>query len=1250
MDMDKMLTAAEIDSWAKENPRRAQELLPELVLRLILRTSDRITDYEFPIEKGIQYSGYDGVLVSEEKNSYFPNGKSVWECGTNDDAISKFKSDIQKRSNDPLGVDVAETTFIFVTLKIWNHKQSIEELLNESRKKYAWKDIRIIDGCKIAIWLQEFTAVAAWFSEAIEHSFDGIRDIENYWCDYCESTEPKLNKEFFLIGRDKQIKALDEWMRQKSGTLIVAAESSLEAKLFLIAYFLNKSSKKNSGYVLLVEKVERWNQFIRKEEKDTILIPSFNFTEDIQCPGDIKILIPVSKYSPLSKIAKNVISVKIERRIRTLHQQALESIGIDSSDYGKIEAVTRRSFLPFYRTITKIPSRKQPSWLSHESPEDLIPAFLAGSWEENKEGDRKAIELLSGLTYEDYINKLQKWLIIEDAPIFKVLGTYQMVSITDMWTFLYESLSSPQIKRLKECILLVFGAADPTFELPEERWFMAAILGKGSKYSSSIRESLAIDLILFSEQKDRENYCDIDSAEYYVDSVVSEILESIMTWQQWNSIAEVLPSLAEASPNSFLIKIESEVDDPESQLWQMFKPAKDLLTGRSYYTYVLWALEKIVWFDDYAVRAIEVLAKINEKQFQYKLANTPIDSLYSIFCVWHPQSCLTCEQRIKVIQRISKNYPKTGKELIAKLIPSGNEVCYNIDEPRWRDFEGKGAEGVTDKEYRDTINAIATIAIDSADTNEDPKLIINKADVFFGLGRPWLESMKEYCETLSNSQRIELSNLLRTKISRNREFCDAKWAMPEKYLSKMEDVLHQILPDDIEQYSYLYKQSASLLNPVPYKEGHDNFEFRSKQLQELRTRTALDILSKYGEKLFIEFAMKAEVTEELSKIIVQNIMKESYDFSLLTEMRDKNPRLCSSVLYRLYSINGSKGFFESLTDSKLPDGEKGAILVQAPLAFEIWEQVQEFGDAVSETYWQHIDAFKAFYKEREHQDYLINQLIKYNRPFSAAKVISYSEYANTEIIIAVLEKCYEMHGFVEAAGYSAKILSPDEIQNLFDKIYSNQNADLEKMIPLEVTFFPCFDPEYMPRGIAKYFEKDPVEYIHFIELVSPKDKKSHEISPEQSHVVRQILHRYREIPGCNSRSISRNVFRQWISAGRKYAQQAGLVDKFESYLGNLLSYAPDGDDGIYPHELVREYFESGISQTVINSFITGRYNQRGGYFVTAGAGEEAIAENYRKSAAILRIEYPQTAAILDKLSKSYSRESLYEYKRDFLNN
>lgn len=125
--------------------------------------------------------------------------------------------------------------------------------------------------------------------------------------------------------------------------------------------------------------------------------------------------------------------------------------------------------------------------------------------------------MLSGLTYENYIIKIQKWLTMEDAPIFKVLSTYQMVSITDLWTFLYDSLSPLQVERFKKCVLLVLSAEDPTFELPEERWFMAPILGKGAKYSSVLKESLAIDLILLSEQKDRENICNIDSAEYYVD-------------------------------------------------------------------------------------------------------------------------------------------------------------------------------------------------------------------------------------------------------------------------------------------------------------------------------------------------------------------------------------------------------------------------------------------------------------------------------------------------------------------------------------------------------------------------------------------------------------------------------------------------------------------------------------------------------------------------------------------------------------
>ena len=64
-----------------------------------------------------------------------------------------------------LSVDTEDTTFIFVVLKIWNHRKSIEELINESKLKYKWKDISIIDAAKIALWLEHYPAISIWLRE-----------------------------------------------------------------------------------------------------------------------------------------------------------------------------------------------------------------------------------------------------------------------------------------------------------------------------------------------------------------------------------------------------------------------------------------------------------------------------------------------------------------------------------------------------------------------------------------------------------------------------------------------------------------------------------------------------------------------------------------------------------------------------------------------------------------------------------------------------------------------------------------------------------------------------------------------------------------------------------------------------------------------------------------------------------------------------------------------------------------------------
>lgn len=177
------------------------------------------------------------------------------------------------------------------------------------------------------------------------------------------------------------------------------------------------------------------------------------------------IILPVAQYSPLSKITRNIESIKIGKRSKSLFYEALESLGYETADFSKIEAETKRSFLPLYRNITTVVTRKQPRWLSATNIQDLIPAFLLGGWDGNKEGDKEAIEKISGLCYADYIQKMDAWLIAEDAPIFKVFNIYQIVSSQDMWTFLYESLTDIQLERFQRVHYLSLWYRRPDFRI-----------------------------------------------------------------------------------------------------------------------------------------------------------------------------------------------------------------------------------------------------------------------------------------------------------------------------------------------------------------------------------------------------------------------------------------------------------------------------------------------------------------------------------------------------------------------------------------------------------------------------------------------------------------------------------------------------------------------------------------------------------------------------------------------------------------
>lgn len=108
----KWITAADIDNWTIREPRKAQESIPLLIWKLILASCNTINDHHFPFGKAIQYSGYDGFLDTDDTSPFFPSGKSVWEIGTNENALDKFNNDYEKRTKEPNGVILSVNPFL----------------------------------------------------------------------------------------------------------------------------------------------------------------------------------------------------------------------------------------------------------------------------------------------------------------------------------------------------------------------------------------------------------------------------------------------------------------------------------------------------------------------------------------------------------------------------------------------------------------------------------------------------------------------------------------------------------------------------------------------------------------------------------------------------------------------------------------------------------------------------------------------------------------------------------------------------------------------------------------------------------------------------------------------------------------------------------------------------------------------------------------------------------------------------------
>ena len=212
MAISQIVNENQLDNWVRGNATDAQGIIVELVWRLVSVSCPRPTYRRFPLWNSIGQHGPDGELETAiGYDPFVPEGKSIWEIGTNVDARRKANSDYNDSTRDIPAEVRKETTFVFVTplsgRRDWKDtwkSNGIQTWLADKKARNEWKEVKVIDGTQLTEWAGLFPGVGHWLGWVVGQLPVDFDTAEYHWQIISGfGAPPPLISDLFTVGREQ---------------------------------------------------------------------------------------------------------------------------------------------------------------------------------------------------------------------------------------------------------------------------------------------------------------------------------------------------------------------------------------------------------------------------------------------------------------------------------------------------------------------------------------------------------------------------------------------------------------------------------------------------------------------------------------------------------------------------------------------------------------------------------------------------------------------------------------------------------------------------------------------------------------------------------------------------------------------------------------------------------------------------------------------------------------------------------------
>lgn len=1261
--------ATDLSAWADR--REAQGILPLLIRRLIRATGVGVTKLHVRTDEGIQLSGWDGIAHADEGSLHVPAGVSGWEMSAASSPKRQADENWKKRTEHPAPLAPEDSTFVFVTPRRWPEKE--EKWVDRTNRDGPWRDVRVYDADDLVAWLEEAPTVHSWLSIKMGKIPPDTRDLRSYWETWSRATSPCVTARFLLSGRQEAVAELHQRLSDVGDqTFAVRTESRDEAIAWLYCGICELGPDQAESILsrcLVVDSAEALRRLIAARPP-LILAPTFDAEALVSAAARAGHAVVVPQGEADGGAGDDAIHLKPLDRHSAV--EALEEMGIDHKRAYRMAGLARRSLAAFRRSIAASPGFLRPEWAKPAVARGVVPALLAGSWKDfigtdRDSPDRDILSRLARRPYEEVADTLLPRSRGSDPLIRRKDDTWYLVSPQDAWGLLRSYIRQDDLVRFEGAALTVLGSVHPEFELPQEERWMAGVLGYSPKYSGLLRGGIAKTLAIMGARGE-EVPTAMSSARHSSERIVRNLLEKANEdWRLWASLSGVLPLLAEAAPDCFLDAVEAGLNQSEGDhLANLFQTAGDPIFRSAYHTGLLHALEVLAWSPDHLGRVVPVLARldridpISELRSDDALHGTvmprPLSVIGEVFRSWLPQTSATLDDRLSALDRLRLTHGDVAWHVMRSMLPEMHSVGRPATRPAVRGWAVDPDKAPDRDEQMRTLSEVVLRMLKDAGSN----------------GRRWTELFKhlhmlprrEHDLVVDALDRLDLDNLgeegrsaiweaLRSVIARHRAYSAARWAMPEKYVAKLDEIRQRFSPSDpAALYGWLFGPRPRLVDGGDVDDT--SWEERKQRIEEARSEAVLTILQHSGPDGLMALARDLPDSYRLGRTAA-GAPSELLDPDEMLSRHLADPEDALANLAFGYVVGRTKRLGDEWAIAQLKRDELGfrldqkvALLLALPTRPRTWHAAEGCGEEVSLAYWRRIPQR---YFSDEHLEAVVGNLVEAGRPFVATDLLAFETrvtngVVSPETVAKVLDAAVSSSGnhdsptgdFGSSAGF------------LLDVLVST-DYDQARVARLEWQLMPALrHHERPPDCLHQLLAEDPEFFVDVVSLVYPGETEEPEqVSLEDERRAEcgySLLRSWKTIPGLRDRGdVNRAQLQQWLDGAFAVLARSERVTIGHQMIGQMLSASPHDPDGTWPCGPIREVIEDLASTELELGFRMGVRNGRG--VVTkdpsaGGASERALAEQYEGFAVAIRAGYPRTARMLRQLADSYRHEASLE--------